>query len=844
MGSTFSFGYGYWADLAIVAVAGSSLVIGLTAVMALLGRSAVWQRTAWQTAAAVLVAWAVAECMGLAPAASALVRYGLVRPSVPAPLDSPLSTVQSTGPAEWLPPLAPLFFDFSEAAWPEAILAEPEVLATSPWACDAIDPAELAAGSWPGPHVWGAQLADVVAQAEPQRDAVPNTTPARVEKTPLSEPSRQFTSSSAEQLRAGGAEAPTRGEIGSPRGAANAASPGREAEVPRRIAGRGRPEASAMWWPGGLWLFGTAVVLVRVAWSRWNLRRFRSQYPVVSSPGWVQCIEGLRAELGLRRRVALLEVPGLDAPVAFGIWRPAIAVSPEFLQEPVTKERQCVLAHELAHLASADPFWQLLADVACALWWWQPLVWWARRRLRECSEAAADEASLLVPGGPVALATCLVALGRQTVERRLGWLGFRGTRFHSALGRRVERLLGLAGRAPNRPRPSRLRMAKLALVGVLVVVLVLSTAWARPQAALHKGDTIMNILRNGWRGSLAAMAVAAWLGPAAPSPAAEEKPPTEPKAPVVHAPPKPEALPGPELVQRDRPPPGPESRPPEARQRAERDARIRELTEVRNRLEREAHELERKLEEHREVPPEEARKTREALEHLRAKIRQVQEEIEGATRRVGPPPKGPGLFVPLPPEERERVERRLHELERHLQDLKEAGRHDEAERVRRELEEVRARLEPPPPGPAREFGPEERQRRIRHLHEAAENLRAAGLEWEAARMEMLAGRLARGGTIPAPGEPGARPAVRPPVVEMERALRELHEQMEQMRREMNELRELVRQARPPRPERDEPRPAPEGRRRPGAKDVPAPPEEPRRPVGEPPPPPKPESPRR
>ena len=118
------------------------------------------------------------------------------------------------------------------------------------------------------------------------------------------------------------------------------------------------------------------------------------------------------------------EAGGRRADIArFGgagrLWRAAagVGVAAGFWGAIDRGQQEAILVHELAHLAAGDVIWVLLADLLAAMLWWQPLVWWLRRRLRAAGEVAADEASLLVPDGTNILAACLVALGGP-----LGWL--------------------------------------------------------------------------------------------------------------------------------------------------------------------------------------------------------------------------------------------------------------------------------------------------------------------------------------------------------------------------------------------------------------------------------------
>jgi hypothetical protein len=79
--------------------------------------------------------------------------------------------------------------------------------------------------------------------------------------------------------------------------------------------------------------------------------------------------------------------------VTFGIARPTIVV-PTDAVDWSEEQRRLVLLHEVAHIARGDLGTQLLADVVCALLWFQPLMWIARSRLRAAAESAADDVVL------------------------------------------------------------------------------------------------------------------------------------------------------------------------------------------------------------------------------------------------------------------------------------------------------------------------------------------------------------------------------------------------------------------------------------------------------------------
>ena len=166
-----------------------------------------------------------------------------------------------------------------------------------------------------------------------------------------------------------------------------------------------------------MWLTGSLVVTMWVTlprvWLAVTSRRSRLTLPLdCPDRAWA-----IAERVGWRHPIRLLAVPRLAGPIAFGMLRPGVAVPVDFWARHNRAEQDVMLAHELAHLAVRDPLWLALTDVLSVLLWWHPLVWWGRRQFRAASEAAADEASLVVEDGPAVLAGCLVALASQWQRR-------------------------------------------------------------------------------------------------------------------------------------------------------------------------------------------------------------------------------------------------------------------------------------------------------------------------------------------------------------------------------------------------------------------------------------------
>jgi beta-lactamase regulating signal transducer with metallopeptidase domain len=284
-----------------------------------------------------------------------------------------------------------------------------------------------------------------------------------------------------------------------------------ETEIPPPIefSEKPAPVVRSVWWPGILWFAGLALIVARILFARILFLSLRWRKGEITDATLRNRVSELALNLGIRRKIHLLESPGFSSPMTFGIARPCIALPKNFAENFNPAQQNAMLTHELAHVAARDPFWYLLADIASALLWWHPLVWLARRRLHSASELAADEAAAILENGPGTLAECLVNLGqRMTQSRSFGWLGVDGNGFRSHLGQRVERLLNLKPTKKNKLRGWPLFVTKTAFTIFFGGLIVFTSGWIQNGKALREKDFTASVQKS-WNGSFVSMTLAA-----------------------------------------------------------------------------------------------------------------------------------------------------------------------------------------------------------------------------------------------------------------------------------------------------------------------------------------------
>jgi len=149
-----------------------------------------------------------------------------------------------------------------------------------------------------------------------------------------------------------------------------------------------RPTASTL--IGAAWLLGVIAV---VGLAAIRLRRFRRLIAgaATAPPGLQQRLDRLVRRMGLRRRPDLRLVPGRVSPLL--LHRPGrleLLIPTALLPRLNAAELDALLVHELAHVKRRD-YWVRYVELAAqALFWWHPVAWWARARLRRVEEQCCD----------------------------------------------------------------------------------------------------------------------------------------------------------------------------------------------------------------------------------------------------------------------------------------------------------------------------------------------------------------------------------------------------------------------------------------------------------------------
>lgn len=227
----------------------------------------------------------------------------------------------------------------------------------------------------------------------------------------------------------------------------------------------------------GLWAVVALALLARLGLGALAVRRIVARATPLNDPSWEAPLYEIADRMGLADAPRLVRSGDVQMPFAAGLRRPVVVLPME--SEAWSAERRtAVLIHELAHVRRRDLLGHTLGRVACALYWFHPLVWTAARGLRAESERACDDLALTFGARPSAYAEHLldiVTAVRQSTTPAVALAMAHPKEFEG-------RMLAILNPDLARRGPSRRQSASL--VGALAgVALLVGAAVPVPQAA-------------------------------------------------------------------------------------------------------------------------------------------------------------------------------------------------------------------------------------------------------------------------------------------------------------------------------------------------------------------------
>ena len=207
----------------------------------------------------------------------------------------------------------------------------------------------------------------------------------------------------------------------------------------------------------------------------------------VAPKEWSAEAEKLGRRIGIVSPVEIRQSLRDGSPHVAGLFT-SIVMLPPSAAGWSAESRQSALVHELMHIRRGDRRTQAIAQCACAVYWFNPLVWYASAALARERERACDDEVLKLGAKPSAYASLLLDLARSPSA----WTP--ATALSMARPSAIEgRLLAILGDSARTPRGSTRWIVTAVLAMVATAILGAQPAAPPPQSvAKAKAPELMD----------------------------------------------------------------------------------------------------------------------------------------------------------------------------------------------------------------------------------------------------------------------------------------------------------------------------------------------------------------
>lgn len=143
-----------------------------------------------------------------------------------------------------------------------------------------------------------------------------------------------------------------------------------------------------------LWILGMLAAAGYLLRSRIRLYRLEQSALPLQNPEVRNLYELCSAQLQIRRNIPVYSTAFLRSPIIVGCLRPRIYLPIRLISDPPASGLRYILLHELQHYKHKDAWVHAVMNAAAAVYWFNPVVWYSLKELRNDQEIACDASVL------------------------------------------------------------------------------------------------------------------------------------------------------------------------------------------------------------------------------------------------------------------------------------------------------------------------------------------------------------------------------------------------------------------------------------------------------------------
>ena len=144
----------------------------------------------------------------------------------------------------------------------------------------------------------------------------------------------------------------------------------------------------------GIWIVGIFTMIILVIKSSLRLRSLKKSALPLQNPEVRRIYHRCLEEMEIHRNIPVYSTAFLKSPIIVGLLKPCIYLPIHLIADYNESDMRYMLLHELQHYKHKDAVASYLMNLAGVIYWFNPLVWYALKEMRNDREVACDTSVL------------------------------------------------------------------------------------------------------------------------------------------------------------------------------------------------------------------------------------------------------------------------------------------------------------------------------------------------------------------------------------------------------------------------------------------------------------------
>ena len=143
-----------------------------------------------------------------------------------------------------------------------------------------------------------------------------------------------------------------------------------------------------------IWVLGMVILVGWIIYSNIQIRQIKKTASFIKDHKINELLEECKEIVGVKRGILLQESSKINSPLTLGLLKPYILLPLNTCKDFSLHELKYVFLHELSHQKSKDVLINYIMWILQTIYWFNPFVWYALKRMRVDRELACDASVL------------------------------------------------------------------------------------------------------------------------------------------------------------------------------------------------------------------------------------------------------------------------------------------------------------------------------------------------------------------------------------------------------------------------------------------------------------------